>query len=213
MTWADPEVLRSPLLPHPTTPAAALHGVEARVTVGRCGELGLRWLIQGDIGALQLPPPAPTPGPRDGLWRHTCCEVFIAQADVGTEPGSVGPYVEWNFSPSGDWAVYEFDSWRAGQRDASARLPAPAIATRADAASFELAAMLSVPRAASSLAPALFRIGLSVVLEERDGALSYWALRHAPGKPDFHAAAAFAATVEMPAPLPAAAGAGAAALR
>jgi hypothetical protein len=30
------------------------------------------------------------------------------------------------------------------------------------------------------------------VIEEIDGALSYWALRHAPGKPDFHHRDAFA---------------------
>jgi hypothetical protein len=30
------------------------------------------------------------------------------------------------------------------------------------------------------------RIGLSAVIEEQDGTISYWALRHAAGKPDFH---------------------------
>ena len=36
------------------------------------------------------------------------------------------------------------------------------------------------------------RIGLSAVIEEEDGTISYWALRHAPGKPDFHHPDAFA---------------------
>jgi hypothetical protein len=35
-------------------------------------------------------------------------------------------------------------------------------------------------------------MGLSAVIEERDGMLSYWALRHAPGKPDFHRRDGFA---------------------
>ena len=35
-------------------------------------------------------------------------------------------------------------------------------------------------------------LGLSAVIEEHDGTLSYWALRHAPGKPDFHHRDAFA---------------------
>jgi hypothetical protein len=30
------------------------------------------------------------------------------------------------------------------------------------------------------------RLGLAAVIEELDGARSYWALRHAPGAPDFH---------------------------
>ena len=29
-------------------------------------------------------------------------------------------------------------------------------------------------------------IALSAVIETRDGAKSYWALKHPPGKPDFH---------------------------
>jgi hypothetical protein len=31
-----------------------------------------------------------------------------------------------------------------------------------------------------------WELGLSVVLEEKNGAKSYWALAHPPGKPDFH---------------------------
>ncbi len=35
-------------------------------------------------------------------------------------------------------------------------------------------------------------IGLSAVVEDESGALSHWALRHPPGKPDFHHREAFA---------------------
>jgi hypothetical protein len=35
-------------------------------------------------------------------------------------------------------------------------------------------------------------MGLSAVVKEASGALTYWALRHAPGKPDFHHSEAFA---------------------
>jgi len=40
------------------------------------------------------------------------------------------------------------------------------------------------------------RVALSAVIEAPDGALSYWALRHAPGKPDFHHAEAFALSLD-----------------
>ena len=36
------------------------------------------------------------------------------------------------------------------------------------------------------------RIGLSAVIEEANGRISYWALAHPPGKPDFHHADCFA---------------------
>jgi hypothetical protein len=35
-------------------------------------------------------------------------------------------------------------------------------------------------------------VGLAVIIDEGSGAFSYWALRHAPGKPDFHHIEAFA---------------------
>jgi hypothetical protein len=34
-------------------------------------------------------------------------------------------------------------------------------------------------------------LGLSAVIEENDGAVSYWALKHSLGPPDFHDASAF----------------------
>ena len=42
------------------------------------------------------------------------------------------------------------------------------------------------------------RLGLSAVLEDADGVLSYWALRHPPGKPDFHHTDAFATQLVLP---------------
>jgi hypothetical protein len=40
-------------------------------------------------------------------------------------------------------------------------------------------------------------LALSAVIETLDGAKSYWALAHPPGKPDFHHADCFA--IELPA--------------
>ena len=39
---------------------------------------------------------------------------------------------------------------------------------------------------------ALWRLGLSAVIEDTSGRKSYWALAHPPGKPDFHHADCFA---------------------
>jgi hypothetical protein len=43
----------------------------------------------------------------------------------------------------------------------------------------------------------LSKLGLSAVIEEKDGTLSYWALAHPPGRADFHDPACFA--LELPA--------------
>jgi hypothetical protein len=37
----------------------------------------------------------------------------------------------------------------------------------------------------------LWRLGISAIIEEKDGSKSYWALAHPQGKPDFHHADSF----------------------
>jgi hypothetical protein len=43
-----------------------------------------------------------------------------------------------------------------------------------------------------------WELGISAVIETRDRQKSYWALAHPPGKPDFHHADCFAATLPAP---------------
>ena len=38
----------------------------------------------------------------------------------------------------------------------------------------------------AALPPRPWRVGMSAILEEEDGTISYWALAHPPGRPDFH---------------------------
>lgn len=132
---------------------------------------------------LRLPAPA-RPGPADGLWRQTCCEVFIATVD--------GPaYREFNLSPSGQWAVYDFATYRQ-RNDAWQASAAPSIACRHAGDDLQLDATLP----AELLPAGANRLGLSVVAEATDGSLSYWALDHAGERPDFHLAASF--TLPLP---------------
>ena len=114
------------------------------------------------------------------LWRHTCCELFVAR------PGSAA-YQEFNFSPCGDWAGYAFSGYREG---GAVEMADPGIRVRAGTDRLDLEG--SVPVAAAGP----LAIGLSAVIEETDGALSYWALRHPAGKPDFHHRDAFALQLE-----------------
>lgn len=142
--------------------------------------LQLQFEVRGNIAGILLPEPAP-PRRTDGLWRHTCFEAFvIADEETG--------YVEANLSPSGEWAAYRFTGYRAGM--APAPLAAPAIRRVTGANRLKISTELLL---GDLLPPALkWRIGLSAVIEGRGGEISYWALQHAEGAPDFHAAACFA---------------------
>lgn len=174
-----------PLIHHPDTPCPLVTTLTAEAAPGPGGGLALTYVLTGDIGALRIPPAA-LRRHRDGLWRHTCLEAFVMAGD--------GPaYLEFNLSPSGEWAAYTFRAYREG---AVLELDAPPdIACAADADRLVLTANLPgdcLPDAER------LRLGLSAVLEERDGRLSYWALRHAPGKPDFHHTDAFALEFSRP---------------
>jgi hypothetical protein len=54
-------------------------------------------------------------------------------------------------------------------------------------------AVLTLPRLEEA---AIWQLDLAAVIEERGGRISYWALAHPPGKPDFHHSDCF--TLEFP---------------
>lgn len=155
------------LQPHSTTPSRAIRRID--VTVERDDALLLfDYTLYGDIDAIVVPPLA-TPARRDELWRHTCCEAFLGTD--GTE------YCEFNFAPSGCWAAYRFDDYRRGMHELIT--DSPRIAIVATTQTLHVKATLKLTASPR-------RLGLACVIEERDGALSYWALAHHADKPDFH---------------------------
>jgi hypothetical protein len=160
-------------------------------SVGRTADGGLRlvYVIDADVGRLRVPAPAP-PRPVIGLWEHTCVEAFIGRHDTPV-------YHELNFAPSGEWALFAF----RGYRDV-APLPDDVAPPRITASGSVGRLELDVSVDASSLSLAYvespLRLALSAVIEETDGRLSYWSLRHPPGKPDFHHPDAFALMLEAP---------------
>lgn len=170
------------LAPHPATPCEAVRSIVARVSSRGGGALELTYEIEGDPARVCLPEPAP-PRRADGLWRHTCFEAFIARE--GAAP--LGPYVELNFSPSGEWAGYVFDGYRSGMKPLD--IAAPAIALERDAGGVRWTV-----RAQANVGPfagAGARLALAAVIEDTDGRCAYWALRHPSGRPDFHHPAGF----------------------
>lgn len=173
------------LVAHPATPDAAVAAIEAAVHRGPGGVLTLSFLVTGRIEALNIPPRA-APIRTDDLWRHTCFEAFLRA------PGA-DPYVEFNFSPSSQWAAYAFSGYR--ERAPDPAMPAPFIDADGGRTRFELRASVDVSGFPDLLADAPWRVGLSAVLEAADGHRAYWALAHPPGRPDFHHADAFALTL------------------
>jgi hypothetical protein len=168
------------LVGHPQTPSRAIRGIDVVVVGGAARDiLTLAFVLEGKLSGLRIPEPRVSRQVQD-LWQHTCFEAFL-MAEEG--PG----YREFNFSPSGEWAAYTFRGYRDGGKLEIDM--APIIVVHRSADRLELHAEIRpdcLPRGRS------LQLGLSAVVEDADGALSYWALRHPPGKPDFHHADAFA---------------------
>jgi hypothetical protein len=168
------------LLPHPHSRPGPVRrvGADARRT-GESG-LALTYVIEGDLSQVRIPPPRPA---RIGykLWRHTCCEVFVAVAEAPR-------YHEFNFSPSGEWCAYAFGAYREGASLDDTTLE-PQIAAARSPGRLELSALVDLDKIS---AKGKLALGLCVVVEQEDGGLSYWALKHPPGRPDFHHRDAFA---------------------
>ncbi|MCW5654667.1 DOMON-like domain-containing protein [Hydrogenophaga sp.] len=136
----------------------------------------LRYELTGLLSALKIPAAQPQGGPADGLWQHTCFEAFCSD-------GQTEAYQEFNFAPSGRWAAYRFAAERVRDTDAQA-LHAPVLDCRLSPQALSLTA--SLPRAALPPSASGWALGLSAVVEETDGRLSYWALHHPGARPDFH---------------------------
>ncbi len=167
---------------HPDSRCSAVTRIEGEVARLRSDILLLSYAVTGNIGELQIPPVA-TSMRGDELWRHTCFEAFIGHS-------STPEYYEFNFAPSTRWAAYRFGAYRSGMREATEIGGIP-IELQSSPHRFTLRASLELDRLTGLSRNAMWRFGLSALIEEKTGAKSYWALAHPPGKPDFHHADCF----------------------
>ena len=171
------------LTPHPTTPPT-IADLKVWATVEHAASLAAVattniWFGVGAPADKFVIPESAEPARADGLWKTTCFEAFLRA--LGEQA-----YREWNFAPSGEWAAYDFTSTRTGATDAEAA--DPYVRMEDNLTWWALGASIAVP------ADTNWELGLSAVLEEKNGAKSYWALAHPnPEKPDFHDPGCFAA--------------------
>ena len=168
------------LRPFSEIPGSPVLSIQVEIARPEPTILSLRYRLTGAIARLAIPGPA-APERTDELWRHTCFEAFLRP-----EPGEA--YAELNLAPSSQWAAYSFTGYREGM--APAPIAAPRIDSTQTDTTLDLAAELNL--AGLSLPPGACRLALSAVIEETSGAKSYWALAHAPGRPDFHHRSSFA---------------------
>jgi hypothetical protein len=172
------------LIPHPTTPPARPE-FNLWATVDHASSLGPVattniWFGIGAPAERFVIPKLSEPWRADELWRTTCFEAFL-------KPPGEDSYREWNFAPTGNWAAYDLTAYREDASRAEVGSP-PYIRMEDNFTWWTVGATIATD------AEQLWQLGLSAVLEEKDGTKSYWALAHCdPEKPDFHLADCFTA--------------------
>ncbi len=152
---------------------------EVRLTgaLGRRGQIvALRYELWGSWQEFVPLPLAEPPARRHRLWEETCFELFLAAK------GSSG-YWEFNLSPAGHWNVYRFEDYRQGMREEPAFMVLP-VRVRREPDAFRLELEMEAGRLVPTGQP--LEAGLSTVLKDRKGRVTYYALVHPGPQPDFH---------------------------
>ncbi|MEO7563912.1 MAG: DOMON-like domain-containing protein [Sphingomicrobium sp.] len=173
------------LSPHPASPPGkppfkVWANVDYSGEFGATASLNMWFGVSAPASRFVLPDHG-EPGRRDELWRSTCFEAFL-------RPDGDSAYQEWNFAPAGDWAAYDFTARREGMAEAAVVAP-PYVRTEDNLTWWAFGATLSIESGRR------WALGLSAVLEERDGTISHWALAHNGDRPDFHDPACFTAAL------------------
>jgi hypothetical protein len=174
--------MRALLKRHSDSFSAAVTKIDVDLARPRPDSLVLSYSLTGTLRDVLMPPVTASTR-SDALWSHTCFEAFVRAA-------SGSAYYEFNVAPSTQWAAYRFGSYRNGMSTA-VDIGAPTIEIKSSPDRYTLKAVLAFDRLPDLQGDAIWHLGLSAVIEGKDNRLSYWALRHPPGKPDFHHAESF----------------------
>lgn len=116
----------------------------------------------------------------DDLWKSTAFELFVAQKDSPE-------YMEFNFSPSGDWNAYRFKAEREGMTLCPRIQRSPIFEIQRLPESFTMQGMID--RSLLGLEGPL-ELGVSAVLDW-GRSIEYWAAAHHSDRPDFHNRSSF----------------------
>ncbi|KOR33367.1 hypothetical protein TI05_01400 [Achromatium sp. WMS3] len=156
---------------HPITSIPQI-SVKAEIYINETS-IDLSYTVRGDIDSLYIPETKRHNRRTDNLWKHTCADFFIEKEKVGTG------YWEWNFALSKQWQLYGFGEYRKRRTKPKVAEPDIYKTRRSDS----LFLQIYIPKLSKTTIP---RMGLNMILEDKQQQLSYWGIKHVAGPPDFH---------------------------
>ena len=110
------------------------------------------------------------------LWEHTCFEFFLGIKNTKK-------YWEFNLSPAGHWNVFRFPKYR---HNIAEEMTFKELPVRVLQYSDELQLNLEIDLDLIITAKQSLEVGITAVIEDTQGKISYWALTHLKNEADFH---------------------------
>ena len=135
------------------------------------------YAVAGNIEEIFFPSPTANPTRKDGLWRTTCFEFFLAVTDSPQ-------YWEFNLSPSGEWNVYVIDAYRQVNMREETRIQRLEFNFKKEAECFSLESEVDLSPIIAE--ESLIKAGITSVIQANNRKESYWALTHPYIEADFH---------------------------
>jgi len=174
------------LKPHPKTPPLEVSAISVTMMRLMGGDLLLRYRINNSSKVVV--PRGYAHRSQDDLWRRTCLEFFIYEQN--------GRYREFNFAPAGDWAAFQFASYR--------KLAGDYVPETAPQIDFQRGPQVitATVRLPVRLLDGVKSAALCAVIEEEGGHHSLWSLVHCRDEPDFHDPMSFAIRFGQSTPKP-----------
>jgi hypothetical protein len=151
--------------------------MEITGSIGRRADLlSVRFAILCDLSKIAVAAPSTHPERKARLWEETCLEIFLGEQVSGR-------YWEFHLSPSGDWNVYRFASYREGMREEPA-FPSLPFFARTEPGTLRLSLDLDIGKIVPPASP--LEAAACAVVKTVQGQTSHWALFHPGPRPDFH---------------------------
>ncbi|NJL09192.1 MAG: DOMON-like domain-containing protein [Calothrix sp. SM1_7_51] len=138
--------------------------------------LTITYAVLGDLKEISILALSEAPERKNELWRETCFEFFLG---IQNSPR----YWEFNLSPTGDWNVYSFDSYRQGMKEEVAFTLLP-FSVQHQADSLTLALNIDLEQIIPT--EQAIDIAITAVIKQQNDSISYWALAHKGTEADFH---------------------------
>jgi len=136
--------------------------------------LRMDYILRGAlIEEIELSKEVSTPKRTDDLWKDSCFELFLFHKS--------GAYWEINLSPSKNWNIYKFRSYRDGMQREN-KINRINIKTDKQENQFLLTTKINFNKI---LDFEDVNLAFTAVTKDKSGEINYWALKHLE-KPDFH---------------------------